>query len=122
MSSSASIVVSGFGATAVRLERGGDLFLRVATSFAAVAVIDLAVLAAGSSFRLAVLGFTVFGFTLRVVGAGVMRAVLAGGSFVCVLLFVFILLKGPVGDRSLLIPGLIGVLLGVVRATVLDDI
>jgi hypothetical protein len=137
MSSRSSISIICFGTTAVRLERGGGLFICVATPFAAVFVIDLAVLAAGSSFRravlgfavlgfavlgFAVLGFAVFGFTLRGVGAGVMRTVLAGGSFVFVLLFVFILLKGPVGDRSLLVPGLMGVFLGVVRTTVLDDI
>jgi|SRR6056300_1751947 hypothetical protein len=122
MSNRSSIGIIGFGITAVRLERGGGLFIALDTSLAAVAVIDLAVLAAGSSFRRAVLGFAVFGFTLRGVGAGVVRAVLAGGSFVFVLLFVFILLKGPVGDRSLLVPGLTGVFLGVVRTTVLDDI
>src|SRR5210317_1816053 len=116
MSNRSSIGIIGFGITAVRLERGGGLFIALDTSLAAVAVIDLAVLAAGSSFRRAVLGFAVFGFTLRGVGAGVVRAVLAGGSFV------FILLKGPVGDRSLLVPGLTGVFLGVVRTTVLDDI
>ena len=93
-----------FLATRVRLEPVGGLFIALDTPLAAAGVIDLAVLAAGSSFRRAVLGFAVFGFTLRGVGAGVMRAVLAGGSFVFVLLFVFILLKGPVGDRSLLGP------------------
>ena len=162
-----------FCITADRLERGGGLFIRVATPFAAVAVIDLAVLrratSVGSRFRLAVLDFpvlvfAVFGFTFEgvreavlLIVEGVREAVLltdegvfvtvlltVEGVFVTVLLtvegvfvtvflavlmkglllsefvllFVFILLKGPVGDRVLLVPSMTGVAWG----TVLPDI